>query len=193
MNKFMGFILGSFSHMWKLHVKMQRAFRMAMSSVSSVSSISSVFAVLVAAFALMLSPAANSATSIEFYHAGIDHYFMTASVDEATFLDNNKSSWGWERTGKTFNVSLTNASASSNVSPVCRFYGVFSNGTVGSHFTRWTRVSVPTSRASSTGVGAMKVMRSTLSNRPVAHVRPTPHRYTVPTTMAWVVHPITAT
>jgi len=69
----------------------------------------------------------------EFYHAGIDHYFMTASTDEAAFLDNNPG-WGWTRTGKTFNVRLTRSLAPGSASPVCRFYGVFANGTVGSHF-----------------------------------------------------------
>jgi len=85
---------------------------------------------------LMFSGACQAATyytAIEFYNAGIDHYFMTAYTDEATSLD-NKPEWDWARTGKTFNVWLTQASAPSNASPVCRFYGVFSNGTVGSHF-----------------------------------------------------------
>ena len=84
------------------------------------------------AFCTATTPALAT-TSIEFYHSGIDHYFMTAYTDEATSLD-NKPEWDWARTGKTFNVWLTQASAPSNASPVCRFYGVFSNGTVGSHF-----------------------------------------------------------
>ena len=71
--------------------------------------------------------------AVEFYHVGIDHYFMTAYLGEATFLD-NKPEWNWARTGKIFNVWLTQASAPNNASPVCRFYGVFANGTVGSHF-----------------------------------------------------------
>ena len=86
----------------------------------------------VLAFCAATTPALAT-TSIEFYHAGIDHYFMTAYADEATSLD-NKPEWGWARTGKTFNVWLTQASAPVNASPVCRFYGVFANGTVGSHF-----------------------------------------------------------
>jgi len=72
--------------------------------------------------------------AIEFYKADIGHYFMTASSDEAAFLD-SKPSWGWVRTGsKTFNIWPSQAAAPSNASPVCRFYGVFANGTVGSHF-----------------------------------------------------------
>jgi len=71
--------------------------------------------------------------AIEFYKADINNYFMTASQDEATFLD-GKTSWGWARTGKTFTVWLTQASAPGSATPVCRFFGVFANGTVGSHF-----------------------------------------------------------
>ncbi len=71
--------------------------------------------------------------AIEFYKADINHYFMTAYSDEATSLDNNPA-WDWVRTGKTYNIWLTQGSAPSNASPVCRFYGVFANGTVGSHF-----------------------------------------------------------
>ena len=72
-------------------------------------------------------------TAIEFYKSDIDHYFMTASTDEATVLD-NKPEWNWARTGKTFNIWLSQSAAPSNASPVCRFFGVFANGTVGSHF-----------------------------------------------------------
>lgn len=72
-------------------------------------------------------------TAIEFYKADIDHYFMTADAAEATALDNN-TAWKWTRTGKKFKVWLNQASAPSNASPVCRFFGVFANGTVGSHF-----------------------------------------------------------
>lgn len=75
----------------------------------------------------------SGATAAEFYKADINHYFMTAYSDEAIFLD-NKPDWGWARTGKTFNIWLTQASAPSSASPVCRFFGVFANGTVGSHF-----------------------------------------------------------
>ena len=79
---------------------------------------------------LLLFANINSAlatTDIEFYKADIDHYFMTADSNEATSLDNN-TSWNWVRTGKIFNVWLTQDSAPSNASPVCRFFGVFANG-----------------------------------------------------------------
>lgn len=72
-------------------------------------------------------------TAVEFYKADIDHYFMTADPAEATALDNN-AAWKWVRTGKTFKVWLTQFSAPGNASPVCRFIGVFANGTLGSHF-----------------------------------------------------------
>ena len=69
----------------------------------------------------------------EFYKADINHYFMTAYFDEAASLDSN-TGWNWMRTGETYNIWLAQASAPSNALPVCRFYGVFANGTVGSHF-----------------------------------------------------------
>ena len=72
-------------------------------------------------------------SAIEFYKSDIDHYFMTASTDEAKMLD-NKPEWNWVRTDKTFNIWPTQALAPGNASPVCRFYGLFSNGTIGSHF-----------------------------------------------------------
>ena len=84
------------------------------------------------AFCTVTTPALAT-TSIEFYNAGIDHSFMTAATDEAVSLD-NKPDWGWVRTGKAFNVWLTQASAPGNASPVCRFYGIFAHGTVGFHF-----------------------------------------------------------
>jgi len=63
-------------------------------------------------------------TSIEFYKADIDHYFMTADSDEATSLD-NKPEWNWVRTGKSFSVWLTQASAPSNASPFAASSGCF--------------------------------------------------------------------
>lgn len=76
---------------------------------------------------------ASGATAAEYYKADIDHYFMTAHSGEAIFLD-NKPDWGWARTGKIFNIWLTQASAPGSASPVCRFFGTFANGAVGSHF-----------------------------------------------------------
>jgi len=81
----------------------------------------------------IIQNSSTNAQAMEFYNSKIDHYFMTASTDEAVALD-NKPEWNWVRTGKTFNIWLSQSAAPSNASPVCRFFGVFSNGTIGSHF-----------------------------------------------------------
>lgn len=59
-------------------------------------------------------------TAYEFYHAGLDHYFITANPDEAAALDAAANSQTWQRTGKTWGVWK---SASSLLTPVCRFFG----------------------------------------------------------------------
>jgi hypothetical protein len=70
------------------------------------------------------NPSTEVAEVIEFYHAGLDHYFMTADPKEAAGLDAN-SALGWVRTGNTFK--------SGGSTPVCRFYGSMSPGP-NSHF-----------------------------------------------------------
>lgn len=62
---------------------------------------------------------------IEFFHAGLDHYFITAGAAEAAAIDNGSAGPGWARTGGTFK---SGGSAS-----VCRFYGSQSPGP-NSHF-----------------------------------------------------------
>ena len=60
--------------------------------------------------------------AIEFYHAGLDHYFMSMDPQEVGDLDIGVYA-GWARTGLSF---LTYGSAASAVGtsagPVCRFY-----------------------------------------------------------------------
>jgi hypothetical protein len=70
------------------------------------------------------NPSTEAAEVIEFYHAGLDHYFMTADPNEAAGLIGN-STLGWVRTGNTFK--------SGGSTPVCRFYGSMSPGP-NSHF-----------------------------------------------------------
>jgi hypothetical protein len=70
------------------------------------------------------SPAAapsTPATVVEFYHAGLDHYFITADKAEANALDKGTFS-GWVRTGYQFTGAPSDPSAVKS-SPVCRFYG----------------------------------------------------------------------
>lgn len=58
--------------------------------------------------------------AIEYYHAGFDHYFITAIPAEITALDNGTFA-GWQRTGLSFNVyAATSAPAGS--STVYRFF-----------------------------------------------------------------------
>jgi len=63
-----------------------------------------------------LSASAGVVQAVEFYHAGFDHYFMTASPAEASVLDAGVQIKGWTRTGQQFSVS------DSGLSPVCRFF-----------------------------------------------------------------------
>jgi hypothetical protein len=64
---------------------------------------------------------------IEYFHAGLGHYFMTADPVEAAGLDTGAG--GWARTGFTFKAY---DAASTIGLPACRFFGVF--GDVSSHF-----------------------------------------------------------
>ena len=59
--------------------------------------------------------------AIEYYHAGLDHYFVTANPDEIAHLDAGYFS-GWQRTGQQFTVGDPAAPLPGG-SPVCRFYG----------------------------------------------------------------------
>jgi uncharacterized delta-60 repeat protein len=54
----------------------------------------------------------------EFYHAGLDHYFITAISTEIAALDNGMFG-DWSRTGETFNAY---ANAPPDSTSVCRFF-----------------------------------------------------------------------
>jgi predicted dienelactone hydrolase len=64
---------------------------------------------------------------VEYYHAGFNHYFVTADPAEAAGLDTGAG--GWARTGLAFKA--LDAAAASGL-PNCRFFGVF--GSVSTHF-----------------------------------------------------------
>ena len=72
---------------------------------------------------------APSSSAVEFYHAGLDHYFMTADASEILDLDQSRHA-GWTRTGWSFAVG---APSVPHAEPVCRFYGLPSAG-LDSHF-----------------------------------------------------------
>ena len=59
--------------------------------------------------------------AIEYYHAGLDHYFVTSIPDEIAKLDSGFFS-GWQRTGEHFTV-FDAATSTAGATGVCRFYG----------------------------------------------------------------------
>jgi len=79
-------------------------------------------AVIPAAFA----PAKTAV--VEYYHAALDHYFVSALPADIAALDSGQLA-GWARTGHTFNAYPV---AAPGTSPVCRFYLPPANGD--SHF-----------------------------------------------------------
>ncbi len=60
-----------------------------------------------------------TAVTVEFHHAGFDHYFVTHVAGEIALLDAGVTIKGWARTGQSF---LVYAAAGSATSPVCRYY-----------------------------------------------------------------------
>ena len=60
-------------------------------------------------------------TVIEYYHAGLDHYFISSLQQEIDTLDTGRIA-GWARTGQSFKVYPSQASGGPGVNPVCRFY-----------------------------------------------------------------------
>lgn len=68
---------------------------------------------------------------IEFYNAGLNHYFITGEGYESDLLDNGGAGGGWERTGESFKAWSLGGDESA--SDVCRFYGSVEPGP-NSHF-----------------------------------------------------------
>ncbi len=67
-----------------------------------------------------------TAPVVEFYHSGLDHYFLTQDVNEIRDLDTGVKS-GWVRTGKSFRAYLP-GETNGHVPPAYRFYGLPSAG-----------------------------------------------------------------
>jgi len=71
---------------------------------------------------------------VEFYHPDLDHYFMTATDEEATAIDQGAAGPGWIRTGEQFTAwSLGGGGDQRELADVCRFYGSLKPGP-NSHF-----------------------------------------------------------
>ena len=58
---------------------------------------------------------------IEFYHAGLGHYVMSADPPEIAGLDTGYFP-GWTRTGESFKAYATGSSAGATMNPVCRYF-----------------------------------------------------------------------
>lgn len=69
---------------------------------------------------------------VEYYAAGLDHYFITLEGDESLLLDTTPAGQGWARTGKSFGA-WTPGSALAGTRRLCRFYGDLRAGP-NSHF-----------------------------------------------------------
>lgn len=78
------------------------------------------------------SPASTTATAVEYYHSGLDHYFITALQSEITKLDQG-AFIGWTRTGYSFKVIDASSPTPIGASTVCRYYGNPAHG-LDSHF-----------------------------------------------------------
>jgi PKD repeat protein len=68
---------------------------------------------------------------VEYYHSGLDHYFVTADPDEMAALDTGRLT-GWTRTGYQF-TGFARSPLDISKSTVCRFYGLPQAG-LNSHF-----------------------------------------------------------
>ncbi|MEO8754585.1 MAG: hypothetical protein ABI624_18105 [Casimicrobiaceae bacterium] len=72
------------------------------------------------------APAAKAAGGtvlvVEFYNAGLDHYFISADPAEVAVLDGGAFGGVWKRTGSTFPAWDILGSPAGTV-PVCRFFG----------------------------------------------------------------------
>ena len=64
---------------------------------------------------------ATRLVAVEFHHALLDHYFVSAIPAEIATLDAGTAIRGWLRTGGTFSVWSQSAGVG-GASPVCRFY-----------------------------------------------------------------------
>lgn len=64
----------------------------------------------------------DAVTAVEFYNAGLGHYFLTADPVEASGIDAGSAGAGWSRTGQVFGAYSPNASPV-GAARVCRFYG----------------------------------------------------------------------
>ena len=91
--------------------------------------------------------------AIEYYHAGMDHYFLTALASEQEMLESGQIP-GWKTTFRSFQVLAwaAVANAESRSSPVCRFLKFYPDGYT--HFL--SPVAAECSLLSETGFGILE-------------------------------------
>jgi hypothetical protein len=92
-------------------------------------SASLILAAMLVAISIGHPAAARVVDSVQYYHKGFEHYFMTVSRAEIDALDENRIV-GWWRTGARFHVD---DEPGPGLQPVCRFYSE-AFGNKASHF-----------------------------------------------------------
>jgi Repeat of unknown function (DUF5648) len=72
---------------------------------------------------------------IEFLNTGLNHYFLTANLEEAQQIDAGAAGPGWTRTNRSFKAyqGIAGSPFSDAIGKVCRFYGTPGRGP-NSHF-----------------------------------------------------------
>ena len=93
---------------------------------------SALVAFLIVVTLALATPPAHASEAVEYYHQGLDHYFITSDANEKRALDAGLHR-GWVRTGQTFQVFNTGDARLAKSVPVCRFYGNPARG-LDSHF-----------------------------------------------------------
>lgn len=66
-------------------------------------------------------------STVEFFHGGLQHYFVTADAVESLAVGNGSAGAGWVPTGRTFGVWSDASAAPATAVPVCRFYSTGSH------------------------------------------------------------------
>jgi hypothetical protein len=83
------------------------------------------------------APKVGDVPVVEFWHEGLNHYFMAAGPAEIAGIEGGAAGAGWTRTGLSFKAWLTMPPATDflpgTIAPVCRFYGRPAGGP-NSHF-----------------------------------------------------------
>lgn len=70
-----------------------------------------------------LSTSPPRVTVVEFHNTVLDHYFLTAKVEEVAVIDAGGAGPGWRRTGYGFTAFASVGSTCPDCKPVSRFYG----------------------------------------------------------------------